>query len=83
MVNGGTAVNIVPNFTGFDFDIRYLPSQDPYDLLAEISSFMERSALPELRRISDKTEAKVIVHPGGAIALDTDENDPVIRWPRH
>ena len=79
MVNGGTAVNIVPNFTGFDFDIRYLPSQDPYDLLAEISSFMERSALPELRRISDKTEAKVIVHPGGAIALDTDENDPVIR----
>ena len=79
MVNGGTAVNIVPNFTSFDFDIRHLPSQDPYDLLAEISNFMERSALPELRRISDKTEAKVIVHPGGAIALDTDENDPIIR----
>ena len=79
MVNGGTAVNIVPNLTSFDFDIRHLPSQDPYDILAEIGDFMERSALPELRRISDQTEAKVIVHPGGAIALDTDEDDPVIR----
>ena len=78
MVNGGTAVNIVPNFSSFDFDIRYLPSQDPYDILADIRDFMERSALPELRRISDKTAANVIVHPGGAIALDTNEDDPVI-----
>ena len=79
MVNGGTAVNIVPNFTNFDFDIRHLPSQDPYDILGEIQDFVERSALPDLRRVSAKTEAKVIVHPGGAIALDTDEDDPVIR----
>ena len=79
MVNGGTAVNIVPNFSSFDFDIRYLPCQDPYDILADIRDFMECSALPELRRISDKTAANVIVHPGGAIALDTNEDDPVIR----
>ena len=79
MVNGGTAVNIVPNFTSFDFDIRHLPSQDPYDILGEIEDFMARSALPDLRRVSAKTEANVIVHPGGAIALDTGEDDPVIR----
>ena len=79
MVNGGTAVNIVPNFASFDFDIRHLPSQDPYDILADIRHFMERSALPELRRISGETEANVIVHPGGAIALDTNEDDQVIR----
>ena len=79
MMNGGTAVNIVPNFAGFDFDIRHLPVQDPYDILAGIGDFMERAALPELRRVSDKTEANVIVHPGGAIALDTDEDAQVIR----
>ena len=79
MVNGGTAVNIVPNFASFDFDIRHLPSQDPYDILADIRDFMERTALPELRRVSDETEAKVIIHPGGAIALDTNEDDQVIR----
>jgi len=79
LVDGGTAVNIVPNFASFDFDIRHLPSQDPYEILGEIREFIERSALPELRRVSDKTEATVIVHPGGAIALDTAEDDPVIR----
>ena len=77
IVEGGIAVNTVPNFAGFDFDIRYLPCQDPYQILSDIRGFMEESTLPELRRISTETSVEVIVYPGAAIALDTPENDMI------
>ncbi len=52
---GGDAFNKVPDSCGMDVDIRYLPNQDPGDILAEIRS------IPDLRIVRCFTRAPAIV----------------------
>jgi len=77
MVQGGTALNIVPAKCGFAFEFRHLPDDDPEALLAEVRRFAEIELLPEMQA----------VHPGAGFAweqisrfkgLDTPEDDPVV-----
>lgn len=82
MVEGGTAVNIVPNFASFDFDIRYLPSQDPYEILDDIKEFVEMSVLPELTSVSMNTSVDVVLYPGETIPLNTSEDEMVTQLAR-
>ncbi len=37
-ISGGTALNIVPNYCAFEFEIRNLPADDPKAILADIQS---------------------------------------------
>ena len=83
IVEGGTAVNIVPNFASFDFDIRYLPTQDPYEILDDVKEFVEKSVLPELTSVSTSTSVDIAMHPGETIPLNTSEDEMVAelaRW---
>ncbi len=51
VVNGGTALNIVPKECYFDFEFRHLPDDDPQTLLNEIQAYTEQELLPEMRDI--------------------------------
>ena len=51
-IHGGTALNIVPKDCSFDFEFRYLPSEDPAVLFGEVERFATEKLLPEMRAIS-------------------------------
>jgi acetylornithine deacetylase len=57
VIEGGTALNIVPGRCRFEFEFRTLPGQDAGAIFAEIQSFAEGELLPEMRAR----------HPGAAI----------------
>jgi acetylornithine deacetylase len=53
-VAGGTALNIVPRECRFDFEIRYLPQDDPDVLLGELRR-VAATLLPDMHRVSAAT----------------------------
>jgi acetylornithine deacetylase len=54
-VHGGTALNIVPKECSFEFEFRYLPSDDVEALYKEVLDFAEETILPEMREVSKET----------------------------
>jgi len=50
VIQGGTALNIVPNNCQFDFEIRNLPQDDIELLMTEIQSFAYEDMLPKMRQ---------------------------------
>lgn len=54
VIQGGTAVNIVPRDCWFDFEIRHLPMDDPDALFAEVSAYAKRY-LPAMRAVAPET----------------------------
>ena len=54
-VNGGTALNIVPNLCQFDFEIRHLHEEDPKYLLDKIKSYARDNLQVEMNSISAET----------------------------
>ena len=55
VIQGGTALNIVPKDCWFDFEFRYLPGTDPHALLAEVRKYAETVLLPEMRAVQADT----------------------------
>ena len=51
VVQGGTALNIVPLACRFEFEFRHLAEQDPYALLAELKHHIERHIEPEMKAV--------------------------------
>ncbi len=60
IVQGGTALNIVPKDCRFEFEIRNLPQQDPQPLLDEIYRFAAEELEPRMQA----------VHPGAGFSFD-------------
>ena len=54
VIHGGTALNIVPRDCHFDFEIRYLPFDDPDELFAEVEGYARRF-LPEMHKVEADT----------------------------
>ena len=52
---GGTALNIVPNFCQFDFEIRHLYEEDPQHLLDQIKDFARDHLETEMHLIDTDT----------------------------
>jgi succinyl-diaminopimelate desuccinylase len=71
-ISGGDALNKVPDFCTMDVDIRYLPGQDPGEILAQV------------RRIDDieieKTFARVPAHVSRTNPFDRALADAIARW---
>jgi acetylornithine deacetylase len=61
LIRGGTAVNIVPNFCSFDFELRCLPDDDPGAVLSDLRSLVDDQLLPEMRAVS--AEAAITIEP--------------------
>jgi acetylornithine deacetylase len=52
VIQGGTALNIVPKDCTFEAEIRNLPAHDPHPLLAELKQYAEEVLLPEMQKVS-------------------------------
>jgi len=70
VMRGGTALNIVPHHCSFDFEMRYLPEDDPDALLDELRSYIRDHIEPEMRAI-DETAGFEIVQMSEIPVLDT------------
>jgi acetylornithine deacetylase len=55
LIQGGTALNIVPKDCWFDFEFRHLPADDPNALFAEVRKFAESDLQPQMRRVHADT----------------------------
>lgn len=51
LIQGGTALNIVPKDCWFDFEFRYLPADDPRALYAEVQEYARTRLEPAMTRI--------------------------------
>ncbi|WP_366556103.1 acetylornithine deacetylase [Aquibaculum sediminis] len=50
-IEGGTALNIVPKDCSFEFEFRYLPSEDPHVLLQEVVDYARKELLPAMQAV--------------------------------
>ncbi|MEM8950823.1 MAG: acetylornithine deacetylase [Pseudomonadota bacterium] len=54
VMNGGTALNIVPSTCTFEFEFRLLPGQEPERLLADIQAFTATTLLPAMKAVTEE-----------------------------
>jgi acetylornithine deacetylase len=55
VIQGGTALNIVPRDCTFDFEFRNIPGDDPAALFAEVKRYAQTALLPEMHAVSTTT----------------------------
>jgi acetylornithine deacetylase len=55
-VEGGAALNIIPQHCAFSWEFRALPEDDPRDILAEFERFAGEAVLPSLREFEPAAE---------------------------
>ena len=48
-VSGGIAINVIPERCEFDFEIRYLPTDDVVAMIDEVSTFARETVEPQMR----------------------------------
>jgi acetylornithine deacetylase len=58
VIQGGTALNIVPRDCWFDFEFRHLPGHDPLALLAEVEGFARDELEPAMRAVHADTRIR-------------------------
>lgn len=59
LIQGGTAGNIIPSFTEFFFEIRYLPGINPQNFKDQLYHFIQQDLLPKMR--SEYPEAEIVI----------------------
>jgi len=57
-VNGGTVLNIVPEYCTFDFEFRNIPEDDASILFQEVKDYAENSLLPRMKKKNIKANIK-------------------------
>jgi acetylornithine deacetylase len=73
MIEGGSAINVVPNRCSFVFECRNLPTVDQDELFSRIERYCEEQVLPRMRRIWDGasiTFEPIYEYPAHEIATD-------------
>ncbi len=73
LIHGGTAMNIVPNHCYFDFEIRYIPEDDPAPVLEELKRFARNVLEPEMHSVSPATGIEFL-HKSDLPGLSTSED---------
>ena len=66
-ITGGTALNIVPNYCSFDFEIRNLPCDDPSQIISDVIASANDIAAPHKRE-----------HPGVNIEVEITNEYPAL-----
>ncbi|SEG85558.1 acetylornithine deacetylase [Marinobacterium lutimaris] len=78
VINGGKALNIVPADCRFDFEIRALPAQDPWQVAKQLEQYAELQVLPKMHTVDAESSisfAELSAYPG----LVTDANSEAAR----
>ena len=73
MIEGGTAINIIPDHGAVTFEYRALPSEDGPALADRIEAFAREVVLPELQRTCPTAEL-TITSPGVLPALQPEQD---------
>ncbi len=77
LIEGGTALNIVPRECRFDFEMRFLPEDDPDAAIDELKRYAA-TLLPEMHAVS--TEASIALAEINAVpALSAKADDEVVQ----
>ncbi len=61
VIKGGTANNIIPEYTHLNWGYRSLPDEDPEALELEIRDFIATDVEPKLKSVSDNTFVKTVL----------------------
>lgn len=75
VIQGGTALNIVPKSCWFEYEIRNLPNHDVEPLLAEVTDYAENVLLPEMQKVSSEASFSwetLPSYPGMAVDEDSE-----------
>lgn len=78
VIHGGSAVNIVPNHCAFDFEFRYVPADDPAEIMERFTNYIRMELEPEMKAISAECGFELVeksVIPG----LEIDPGHEVVR----
>ena len=78
-INGGTAVNIIPQLCEFEYEIRNIPSQDPREIAHKVEQYAQQSLLPAMKAVASQSDIAwqtLAQFPG----LDTPEAAPLNAW---
>lgn len=77
LIQGGTALNVIPHECMFDFEFRHLPGDDPERLLGEFTHYLKTTLEPEMRKVH--AEAGFLVEPlSGIPMLETSPESEVV-----
>lgn len=77
VMQGGTALNVIPQECRFDFEFRHLPGDDPERLLDEFTGYVRTSLEPQMRRVHRDTG--FLIEPmSGIPMLDTRPESEVV-----
>lgn len=77
VIQGGTALNVIPHECVFDFEFRHLPGDDPGRALAEFENYIRTTLEPEMRKVHP--EAGFLVEPlSGIPMLETSPESEVV-----
>lgn len=60
LIEGGTAINILPSMCEFHWEYRALPSEDPDEILNALNEWVSTHVLPDLQRHAPK--ASIVTH---------------------
>ncbi|MBT1262796.1 acetylornithine deacetylase [Pseudomonas sp. VS40] len=74
LINGGKALNIVPQDCSFDFEVRSLPTQDPWQVARQLQVYAEQTLLPAMRAVSAQSAisiSELSSYPGLATSLES------------
>lgn len=74
LVTGGKALNIVPQNCTFDFEVRALPAQDPWQVAQQLRDYAEQTLLPAMQAVSDQSAISISglsSYPGLATSLES------------
>jgi len=74
VIQGGTALNIVPADCRFDFEIRALPDFAPQVVVDELQDYAEQTLLPAMQAVDTDTAIrfeKISAYPGLATPADS------------
>lgn len=77
LIQGGEALNIVPEHCRFEFEFRALPNEDVDAMAAHMQRFVEAELLPRMKAISPQADFRLestIAYPG----LDTAPGDEIV-----
>lgn len=78
-IDGGTALNIVPDRCTFQFDIRALPEVEARDLIARIEAYVAEAILPRMRAMAPESGVTIesVVE---LVGLATDTAHPAVTF---
>lgn len=74
VISGGKALNIVPQNCSFDFEVRALPAQDPWQVARQLQRYAEQTLLPAMQVVSAQsaiTFSELSSYPGLATSLQS------------